>query len=184
MGRSMYDFGDRRHDLLDAGMYLLTCVHIQVVVIVVVVVCVWGNKVCGPVNSAPSAMHGFHPYMNYQYSQIGIKSHTAHWALGRLDLGLNKENTHVHIHTRWKDRWKWIKTTEPCKTRQMNNIDWRTSHPERKAQTNRRLPCAMCTGQTGNTSSYWTKDSSKYWEEETAMCVKGRAWQGKEERCH
>lgn len=52
----------------------------------------------------------------------------------------------------------------------MNNINWRTSHPEWKAQTNRRLPCAMCTGQMGYTSSYWTKDSSKYWEEETTMC--------------
>lgn len=33
-----------------------------------------------------SAVHGFHPYMNHQYSQIGIKSHIAHWALRALEF--------------------------------------------------------------------------------------------------
>lgn len=76
------------------GSYVCVCVH------ACVCSCVCGDGVHGPVCCAPSAVHGFHPYMSHQYSQIGIKSHTAHWALGRLDGDLKaRTHTHMHIHT-------------------------------------------------------------------------------------
>lgn len=54
----------------------------------------------GRARFAPSAVHGFHPYMNHKYSQIGIKSHTMHGALRRLS-SMNKD---THTHT---DKHAW-----------------------------------------------------------------------------
>lgn len=106
---------------------------------------------------APSAVHGFHPYMNSQYSQIGIKSHTTHWALGRLDLQIKDTHTHTNArtNTHWKDRWETLKyPSGPCKSKKKNqNIKRRTPHPTRKAANcNRWVQWAVRMRQTGTTT--------------------------------
>ena len=104
--------------------------------------------------------------MNHQYSQIGIKSHTAHWALGRLDFESKDTHTHMHRHTHTQsdDRWKDIEIKRACKTRKQGNSRWRED--DREHVEDDTVPCIL--GILG----YWTRTDQQ--TDQRTHCVSQR----------
>lgn len=115
-----------------------------------------------------SAVHGFHPYMNHQYSQIGIKSHIAHWALRAVDCKEQGRaytyHTHLHVHD-WKRgdihaHVEW-QTERQSSTKLENNIraSKRCRHPVSSNVTLGRLAYWVY----WEYKSYWAQDWSIDW---------------------